>query len=275
MSSFLADPDDPFRHLPMTMPTADMIAALEAAQPLLLQAYPSALDLLIHETRAGRLRIAPRYVEAGGEMLSEHTRDEVREIWGAEIDDCWGLSEGIYAFSCPVRRAMHLPDDLVIVEPIDLGGHPVPPGEPAAKVYITNLYNYTQPLIRFEVPDGLTVHEGTCECGSAHRRIEALTGRNDQVFDYPDGVRVYPMPLGFAVEEETGLVEYQLRQTGRGVTIRAVIEPFVSSEDLRRRVLDVLDDAGIPDPEVTVELVDHIDRLPSGKLRQFVALPAD
>lgn len=274
MSSFLADPTDPFGHLAMTTAVPDMVAALNQAQPVLLQAYPSALDLLVHETRAGRLHIAPRFIESGGELLTERTRDEVREIWGAEIDDCWGLSEGIYAFSCPVGRAMHLPDDLIIVEPVDLEGHPVPSGQPAAKIFVTNLYNHTQPLIRFEVPDGLTLREGRCDCGSFHRRIEALTGRNDQVFEYDTGVRVLPMALGLAIEDEPGVLEYQFRQTRRGVIVLAVTEPTTAPESLRRRVLGHLEVAGLVDPEVTVEVVDHIERLPSGKLRQFVALQA-
>ena len=203
-------------------------------------------------------------------MLSERTREDVRETWGVEIDDCWGLSEGIYAFQCPAGGAMHLPDDLVVVEPVDLDGHIVPSGAPAAKIYATNLYNLAQPLIRFEISDGLTIHEGTCACGSAHRRISALTGRDDQAFDYSNGVRVYPMILGFAVEEEPGLIEYQFQQTRRGVAVRVVIELFVETEHLRRRILGVLEEAGLVDPEVTVEVVDHIDRLASGKLRQFV-----
>jgi phenylacetate-CoA ligase len=273
MSSFLAPPDDPFIHLPMSTAIPDLVAALEAAQPVVLQAYPTALDLLIHEATNDRLHIAPRYVESGGELLTERTRGDVRDVWGAEIDDCWGLSEGIYAFSCPAGGGLHLPDDLVIVEPVDIEGRPLPSGEPADKVYITNLYNHTQPLIRFEVADGLTVLEGPCACGSAHRRIDALTGRNDLVFVYGDAVRVYPMVLGFALEEERGLIEYQVRQTRRGVAIQAVIEPSVSIESSRQRALAVLDAAGLVDPEVTIDPVDHIDRLPSGKLRQFLATP--
>jgi phenylacetate-coenzyme A ligase PaaK-like adenylate-forming protein len=271
MSSFLAPEDDPFMHVPMITPVPELVAILEAARPVVLQAYPSALDLLIHEARCNRLHIHPRYVESGGELLTERTRGDVREIWGAEIDDCWGLSEGIYAFSCPAAGGMHLPDDLIIVEPVDLEGNPVPPGKAAAKVYVTNLYNYTQPLIRFEVADGLTVFEGQCDCGSAHRRIDRLTGRNDMVFEYGEGVRIYPMVLGFAVELERGLIEYQVRQTRRGVIIRAVMEPSVRTESLHRRARAVLDEAGLVNPDVTVELVDHIDRLPSGKLRQFIA----
>jgi phenylacetate-coenzyme A ligase PaaK-like adenylate-forming protein len=271
MGAFLAPPDDPFIHLPMSTPVPELVKVLEATRPVVLQAYPTALDLLIHEARFDRLHIAPRYVESGGELLTERTRAGVREVWGAEVDDCWGLSEGIYAFSCPVAGGMHLPDDLIIVEAVDLDGTPVASGEPAGKVYITNLYNRTQPLIRFEVADGLTVFEGPCACGSSHRRIDALTGRNDAVFEYGDGVRIYPMVLGFALEKERGLIEYQVRQTRRGVAIRAIVEPSIPAESLGDRARAVLDDAGLAHPEVTVELVDHIDRLPSGKLRQFIA----
>jgi len=165
---------------------------------------------------------------------------------------------------------MHLPDDLVIVEPVDIDGNPVPPGTPAAKVYITNLYNHTQPLIRFEVADALTVFEGPCPCGSAYRRIDALTGRNDLVFEYGNEIRVYPMVLGIALDAERGLVEYQVRQTQRGVLIRAVAEPDFSARGLSDRVENALRDVGLADPEIAIEFVDHIERLPSGKLRQFV-----
>jgi len=271
MRSFLARPADPYLHLPMSTAIPELVDVLNAAQPMVVQAYPSALDLLALEARSDRLRIAPRFVESGGELLTERTRADIREVWGTEIDDCWGLSEGIYAFSCPAGTGMHLPDDLIIVEPVDVDGIPVQSGAPAAKVYITNLYNHTQPLIRFEVSDALTVVEGPCVCGSAHRRIEGLVGRNDVVFEYGDGVRAYPIVLAFAIGEERGLIEYQVQQTSRGVTIRAVAEATFDARRLVDRAGSVLRLAGLADPVVTVELVDHIDRLPSGKLRQFIA----
>jgi phenylacetate-CoA ligase len=271
MSSFLALPADPYIHLPMTTVIPEVVDALNAAQPMVVQAYPSALDLMILEARSDRLHIAPRFVESGGELLTERTRADIREVWGTEIDDCWGLSEGIYAFSCPAGTGMHLPDDLIIVEPVDVDGNPVQAGVPAAKVYITNLYNHTQPLIRFEVTDALTVVEGPCVCGSAHRRIEGLIGRNDVVFEYGDGVRVYPMVLGFAIEEGRGLIEYQVQQTPRGVIVRAAVDSTFETRRLVDRTGSVLRLAGLANPVVTVELVDHIDRLPSGKLRQFIA----
>ena len=48
---------------------------------------------------------------------------------------------------------VHLCDDLVIVEPVDLDGRPVPPGVRSDKLYLTALANPTLPLIRFELTD--------------------------------------------------------------------------------------------------------------------------
>ncbi|HTT87230.1 MAG TPA: hypothetical protein VMF60_07680 [Acidimicrobiales bacterium] len=266
MRRFLAATDDDVHHLPMTLPVSEVVGGLNAIQPTLLMGYPSALELLVREARARRLRIRPRYVETGGELLMERTRRAVLDLWGVEIDDSWAVVEGAHAFSCMAGRAMHLPDDLVIVEPVDVDGRPVAPGKPAAKLYLTNLYNRTQPLIRFEIADGLTVLDDDCACGSAHRRITELTGRADVVFEYGP-VRVHPMQLRLELHDVS---EYQVRQTARGVLVKVVSDRPDELRPLSERVARALGTAGLVEPEVIVEAVGHLERLPSGKLRQFI-----
>jgi phenylacetate-coenzyme A ligase PaaK-like adenylate-forming protein len=200
----------------------------------------------------------------------ERTRVSVRDLWGVEIDDSWAVVEGAHAFSCPSGRAMHLPDDLVIIEPVDLAGRPVPPGEPAAKLYLTNLYNRTQPLIRFEIADGLTLLDSSCPCGSAHRRISDLTGRADNMFEYDDDVKVHPMVLRLELHDERHVTEYQVRQTARGVSVKVVTDRPEDVDQIRQRVARTLRTAGLADPEVTVEAVGRLERLAAGKLRQFI-----
>jgi phenylacetate-CoA ligase len=270
MRTFLAEVGDPMHHLPMTLPVAEVVGGLNAAQPELLMGYPSALDLVVNEAQKGRLKIAPRYVETGGELLMDRTRASVRDLWGVEIDDAWAVVEGAYAFACRSGRAMHLADDLVIIEPVDLQGRPVAPGEPAAKVYLTNLYNRTQPLIRFEIADGLTVLDGICSCGSAHRRITDLTGRADFVFAYPNDVKVHPMVLRLELHDERHVTEYQVRQTAHGVWVKVVTDRPGELDEVRARLVRTLRTSGLPAPEVTVEAVDHLERLAAGKLRQFI-----
>jgi phenylacetate-CoA ligase len=270
MRTFLAEPGDPVHHLPMTLPVSEVVKGLNAVQPDLLMGYPSALDLIVREAQEGRLRISPRHVETGGELLMERTRLAVRDLWGVEIDDSWAVVEGAYAFSCPAGRAMHLPDDLVIIEPVDAAGQPVPAGVPAAKVYLTNLYNRTQPLIRFEIADGLTLLDDVCPCGSVHSRITDLTGRADIVFDYDNAVKIHPMVLRLELHDERHVTQYQVRQTTRGVSVKVVTDRPEEIDEVRDRLAQTLRTAGLRDPEVTVVAVDRVERLAAGKLRQFI-----
>ena len=51
------------------------------------------------------------------------------------------LRGGVTAIGCFKGTGMHLSDDLVIVEPVDANGDPVPSGVRSHKVYVTNLFN--------------------------------------------------------------------------------------------------------------------------------------
>ncbi|MGH9017277.1 MAG: phenylacetate--CoA ligase family protein [Acidimicrobiales bacterium] len=270
MRTFLAPPGDPVHHLPVTLPVAKVVQGLNDVQPQLLMGYPSALDLMVREAHEGRLRVAPRFVESGGELLIDKTRRAVRDLWGVEIDDAWAVVEGAYAFPCPAGRALHLPDDLVIIEPVDAQGRPVAAGEPAAKLLLTNLFNRTQPLIRFEIADGCTVLDDVCACGSAHRRITDLTGRADHVFRFDDDVVVHPMVLRLALDDERHVLEYQVRQTANGVSVKVVTDRDPDLHSIQEAVAAALGRAGLASPVVTVEAVDRLERLAAGKLRQFI-----
>ena len=146
----------------------------------------------------------------------------------------------------------------------------MPAGEPAAKLYLTNLYNRTQPLIRFEISDGLTLLDDPCACGSEHRRLSDLTGRADHMFEYDNDVRVHPMVLRLALHDERHVTEYQVRQTALGVSMKVVTDRPEDIGIIRDHVAQTLRTAGLGDPEVSIEAVDRLERLAAGKLRQFI-----
>jgi phenylacetate-coenzyme A ligase PaaK-like adenylate-forming protein len=84
-------------HLPATLPLPAIVAGLNAAQPTVLQGYPSAVELLALEAMAGRLAISPISVRTCGEQCTAEARAAAREAWGVEIYDYWGSSEGVLA----------------------------------------------------------------------------------------------------------------------------------------------------------------------------------
>jgi phenylacetate-CoA ligase len=258
--------------LPVTLRTEQIVAGLNEVQPDFMTAYPSVLHALAHEAAAGRLKIAPRRILAGAEPLLPEIRAAAEQAWGVNVINIYGTSEGGgTAVGCD-RGGTHISEDQLIVEPVDLAGRPVPPGERSAKIYLTNLYNPVLPLIRYEITDEVTVLPGPCPCGSAHQRIADVQGRLDDVFTYQD-LRVHPHLFRTALSREAGIVEYQVRQIPAGAAIAIRCTTPVSLDALRDRVAAGLAAAGLDRPRVTVEIVDRFER-PGGpaKLKRFIPL---
>ncbi len=187
----------------------------------------------------------------------------------------WATSEGGgIGIPCGHSRS-HLSEDLVIVEPVDEDGRPVAPGERSAKVYLTNLFNRALPLIRYEITDEVTILTEPCPCGSAHRCVADIQGRLDDVFVY-DGRRVHPHVFRSVLGSHSGVVEYQVRQTGPGAQIAVRCGAPVDLERLGAEIRRALGGVGLRDPVVDVSVVERLERDPGpAKLRRFVPLGAE
>jgi phenylacetate-coenzyme A ligase PaaK-like adenylate-forming protein len=256
-----------------TLPLAEIVARLNALQPKTLSGYASTLALLAGEARSGRLTISPVGVATCGEPLRPEVRAEIEAVWPAHVYNYYGMSEGLYAFPCQAGDAMHLPDDLHYVEAVDEAGRPVPPGTPAAKLLVTNLYNLTEPLIRYEVTDQLVVLPEPCPCGVAMRRIDQVVGRTDDIFTYPGGIRVHPLTIEAPLGRHRHVVEYQVIQTERGVQVRFCANGPVDPSELSASIATDLRGCGLADPEVLLEQVAELSRQVSGKLKRFIPRP--
>src|ERR1700760_1717723 len=119
LSRTFASPEFVSVRFPVTLPTENMVAGLNVAQPDFLVAYPSALHVLSVEARAGRLRIAPHQVLSCAEPLLPEIRAAAEAAWGVGVGNIWGISEGGCAGVACEHARMHLSEDLVIVEPVD------------------------------------------------------------------------------------------------------------------------------------------------------------
>ncbi len=208
------------------------------------------------------------------EPLLPEVRGAAEELWQAPVANMWGTSEaGVTAIGCYKGEGMHLTDDLVIVEPVDQDGNPVPLGVRSHKVYVTNLFNPVMPLIRYEISDEVTLLDSPCACGSVHQRIADIEGRNDDTFHYADGTSVLPHVFRSVLGRDSAIVEYQVRQSPRGAEVILVCAGGpVDPGDLSGKLQDALARAGLADPEIAVTTVDDIPRLATGKLKRFVTL---
>jgi phenylacetate-coenzyme A ligase PaaK-like adenylate-forming protein len=255
------------------LPVEEIVTGLNSVGGDSLATYPSMLARLVGEARAGRLQIQPRRILTMAEPLLPETRKAAEEIWQAPVANMWGTSEaGVTAIGCFKGTGMHLTDDLVIVEPVDADGDPVPAGVRSHKVYVTNLFNPLMPLIRYEISDEITLLDEPCACGSVHQRIEDIEGRNDDTFVFGGGVSVHPHLFRSILGHEPAISEYQVQQTRTGAEIIVCAGGPFDAESLDRKLQEALARLGCPEPTVTVTVVDSIPRLATGKLKRFLVL---
>lgn len=200
----------------LLQPVDALVQALNAFRPTVLATYPTAAAMLADEAEAGRLRIQPRCVLTGGETLSDAVRQRVATVFGATVRGSYGTSEFLPIASECGHGRLHVNADWVILEPVDERHRPVLPGERSHSVLLTNLANWVQPLIRYDLGDRILVHPERCGCGSALPTVD-VQGRSDDVMRVPaeragETVSLLPLALCTVLEEECGVFDFQLRQ---------------------------------------------------------------
>jgi phenylacetate-CoA ligase len=258
--------------IPVSQPIGQIVASLNRLQPTELIGFSSFLPLLAREALAGRLMIAPRRVMGISEPLLPEARTAVHEALAVPVGSRYGMSEGIFTGFC--GHGSHLPDDLCLFEPACPDGQPAGPEVASHRVYVTNLYNHALPLIRFEVTDEVRVVDPPCPCGSAFRRIADPQGRLDDTFSYPGGVSIHPHLFRSALGQHRQIIQYQVRQTGRGADIWIVADAGIDAAAARHTIEAALAAAGLNRPQVTITLQPALERQPTGKLKRFVPLPS-
>ena len=115
--------------------------------------YPTKLAQLAREQLAGRLAIAPRSVTATSEQLSAEDRATITAAFGVPVINQFASTEGLVGHSEPGGSVLTFATDMCIVELVDAENRPVADGAASTRILVTNLYNLTQPLIRYELTD--------------------------------------------------------------------------------------------------------------------------
>lgn len=191
----------------------DIISAINRFKPAILYAYPTTMELLLPHIRSKAVKAKPAIMILGGEKCSDKLRKELSTLMKSYVFNTYGTSEAsLIARTCRDGH-LHLFADWVIIEPVDRDYNPVPSGTPSDKLLITNLSNFTQPFIRYEITDRVTLHEEPCSCGNRMPYIE-VEGRTDDIleFAHPDGrVKISPIVLTDPADKE-GIIRYQLIQ---------------------------------------------------------------
>jgi len=231
-------------------PEEKIIEELNSFNPAMLSGYPSNLALL-----AGfkELTIKPNVVITGGELLTDEIRKKLTDKFDCYVQTHYSCTEaGEIACECSEKH-LHINEDWVIVEPVDKNNNPVEYGVLSDKVLITNLSNYIQPFIRYELTDRIIVHNEKCKCGKTSHWLE-IEGRTDDILNFENGVSIAPMSFYKILEEVTEITRFQLVQRDlKKMELRIVSNNReVAFEKAKNDLQEFLKNKGIYDVQITL-----------------------
>jgi phenylacetate-coenzyme A ligase PaaK-like adenylate-forming protein len=258
-------------------PIPEIVRELNAFQPAMLGGYPTILELLIDEQEKGRLNIHPVLIMTGGEYLSEDVRNRLSRAFGCYVQTSYSCTEGgSMAHEC-TEHHFHVNDDWILVEPVDKENRPVTDGVQSDKILITNLYNYTQPFIRYEVTDRVVMHHEKCPCGKASPWL-TLEGRTDDVVSFLSSgkeIKIAPLAIYAALKEVHEIVRFQLAvYKGNRTELRLVPAEGIG----KKKAFEIARDAlkallslhGVTDVSVTLSEEEPKQHPGSGKFKHIL-----
>ncbi len=254
-------------YLDIKTPLSKWIRQINEFRPNVIIGYPSAIKILGELIEKGDIQLNIFRVISCGEPLGASLRHYLEKIFQAEVINFYGASESLaLGVESNSKEGMILFDDMNVIE-VHKGN-----------MYLTCLYNFAQPLIRYRLTDSLTLQKADSKSICPFTRAVGLLGRNEDIlwFDDGNGNREFLHPLaieGFCIE---GLRDYQFLQIGKDAfEMLAEVSKTVSQSKIQKEILQqmkrILEEKKLSYVQFYVRFVDEIlPDMNTGKKRLIV-----
>ena len=243
----------------------EYIENIRSYRPYYVAGYAGSLYQIARVARKHNIRLhQPEFVYSSADMLHDFMRREIEEQFNVKVYDFYGSREvGSIAGECSAgRRHVFIMNNMV--EILDDTNQPV--GDAAeGRIVVTNLHNYSFPMIRYEIGDTGGMRFDGCACGSSLPILEKLTGRVTDHFRLRDGGLVHGQYFMHLFYFRDWVDQFQVDQVDYN-QIKILVVPGSTVED--RDVVDINTKIRLVmgvDCEVEWQYVDSIEKTPQGK----------
>jgi phenylacetate-CoA ligase len=234
-------------------------------KPIYLYGYVSVIEIFSRYIADNCLSPLPslRSIITTSEVLSPNSRKVIETNFGVKVFNEYGCGEvGSIAHECEYGN-MHIMADNLFVEINDNSG--------TGEIVVTDLFNFSMPLIRYNLGDYATIDKSSCQCGRNLPIIKGIHGRAYDVIKTSNNKILHPEAVMYIFEtiqdKYNAFKHFQVIQdTATNFTINIVptsqwsneIEHLITLE-LRVHIAD--------DIRTKFNLLDAIEREKSGKMR--------
>lgn len=243
------------------------IPVLQQKHPGFITGYPSAIYTLAKFCLREDVMLPLRAAFSDSETLLNYQRETIREAWGCEVYDYYGVEAGLLAGQC-TEGYYHLSPLTNIVEIVNDAGQPTAPGE-IGEIIATDLTNPLMPLIRYRTGDTAAWSQTTCMCGWNTPVIEQIEGRVDDIVTLPSGRKVGRLDHIF--KHASNIRECQIIQEKPDQFTFLIVPDENYTRDVEQNILAEAHARLGEDVVITVKHVDAVERTSRGKFRSVIS----
>jgi phenylacetate-CoA ligase len=243
------------------------------ARPCLVLAYTTSMfEFARFIERNGVTIHTPKVIVCSAEVLSEEVRTYIEKVMHAPVLNQYGSREvSLIACECPAKQGLHVFSLFNKVEILDSALNESAPGI-MGDVVVTNLVNYSMPLIRYQIGDtAMNAVSRSCTCGRNWPLIAAITGRKSDHLCHKNGTLVHGEYFTHLFYNRPDIEQFQVIQRDYE-KVEVLIVPRTSlTEHTRNDIIEKIRLVLGGECDVFFNVVDHIPRTASGKYRYTVS----
>lgn len=239
--------------LDINLPVSEWIEQVRSFQPNIIIGYPSAIKILCELVERQELEVDVKRVICCGEPLNATLRTYLETNLQAPVINIYGASESLaLGVETSLHGGMYLFDDLNYIEIED------------GNMYLTSLYNYAQPLIRYQISDRLLPKQFHHET-SPFTVVENIVGRNEDMmwFENAQGERDFLHPLAMEGFTFDGMLDFQFKQTASNSFVMYIQTSHLANEEalytyMEQRLQEIVNAKSLQYVEFEIIIVDEI-----------------
>jgi len=248
----------------------DYVSAIRSSSCRHMIGYSSSVYWLAHLAEEQGESFDFEAIFTTADMLLPEWRQTIARVFNCKVLPYYGCGEvNSLGFQCGQGESYHQCDEHAVMEVLLADGSTSFEGE--GPFVITDLDNYSMPILRYENGDAGVLSDAPCQCGRSSGQITRLDGRVRDMLLTSEG-DFFPGGIGsYIFKHLDGVVFWQVVQDRPGqVLVRIVPADSYDRTKAEKDIKEVLGRYLGNSPTVDIEYPEAIERTPAGKARYVI-----
>lgn len=238
---------------------------IDLFRPKYIRGYKSGIYELARLMQKNNLKFNKaklKFVIVTSETLFDYERTFIEEILRCKVVNEYGSADGgQFANECP-EGSMHINEESIYIS-----------SDKNDNALVTELYNYSMPLINYQNEDKIFFSNNLCSCGRGLKLISKIEGRTTEYIECEDGVRKPSVALGVIFTKvsnkfDRSIIQFNALQNKRTLHLEIIPDKNYNNE-VTYFIQSMIKKDICKNLDIEIKLVDQLIREKSGKLKYF------